>query len=234
MELPITLSWNSVLQILSYKLASPLTALSTALFLLCWFSVNQFSNPVHTILIKASYMSLWNLTAPLFLRPSKNTHTKPSVKLRILCEYPLTQHPEISIRLFPGTYIWCEILPFLKLYPQTSQCTSIFLPVFHLSPRDGYVIFDSRCLILTTVNSSSYVLVRPGFNCSWTKFKSWKNALFSQTAFKIRYNNLCIRFGIWKVRRQNQIRSKVAPKLKYPGALGENNGWDLPNWNRRS
>ena len=79
MELPITLSWNSVLQILSYKLASPLTALSTALFLLCWFSVNQFSNPVHAIRIKASYMSLWNLTALLYLRPSKTPHTEPSV-----------------------------------------------------------------------------------------------------------------------------------------------------------
>ena len=28
-------------------------------------------------------------------------------------------------------------------------------PVFHLSPRDGYVIFVSGCLILTAVNSSS-------------------------------------------------------------------------------
>ena len=151
MELPITLSWNSVLQILSYELASPLTALSTALFLLCWFSVDQFSNPVHAILIKASYMSLWNLTAPLYLRPSKDTNTKPSVK----------------------------------------------------TPDSMRISFNP-------------------------------NALFSQTAFKIRYSNLCIRFGIWKVRRLNQIRSKVAPKLKYPGTLGENNGWDLPNWNRRS
>ena len=29
-------------------------------------------------------------------------------------------------------------------------------PVFHLSPRDGYVLFVSGCLILTAVNSSSY------------------------------------------------------------------------------
>ena len=28
-------------------------------------------------------------------------------------------------------------------------------PVFHLSPRDGHVIFVSGCLILTAVNSSS-------------------------------------------------------------------------------
>ena len=29
-------------------------------------------------------------------------------------------------------------------------------PVFHLSPRDGYVLFVSGCLILTAANSSSY------------------------------------------------------------------------------
>ena len=32
-------------------------------------------------------------------------------------------------------------------------------PVFHLSPRDGHVIFVSGCLILTAVNSSSYGLL---------------------------------------------------------------------------
>ena len=32
-------------------------------------------------------------------------------------------------------------------------------PVFHLSPRDGHVIFVRGCLILTAVNSSSYGLL---------------------------------------------------------------------------
>ena len=61
-----------------------------------------------------------------------------------------------------------------------------------------------------------------------------ENAHFSQTAFKIRYNNLCIRFGTWKVRRLNQSCSKVARKAKIPAGLGEINGWAVPNWNRRS
>ena len=61
-----------------------------------------------------------------------------------------------------------------------------------------------------------------------------ENAHFGQTAYKIRYNNLCIRFGTWKVRRLNQSCSKVAPKAKIPARLVENNGWAVPNWNRRS
>ena len=61
-----------------------------------------------------------------------------------------------------------------------------------------------------------------------------ENAHFSQTAFKIRYNNLCIRFGTWKVRHLNQSCSKVARKAKIPAGLGEINGWAVPNWNRRS
>ena len=61
-----------------------------------------------------------------------------------------------------------------------------------------------------------------------------ENAHLSQTAFKIRYNNLCIRFGTWKVRRLNQSCSKVARKAKIPAGLGEINGWAVPNWNRRS
>ena len=47
-----------------------------------------------------------------------------------------------------------------------------------------------------------------------------KNAHFGQTACKIRYNNLYIRFGSWKFRRLNQSRSKVAPKSKFPAGLG--------------
>ena len=47
---------------------------------------------------------------------------------------------------------------------------------------------------------------------------------------KKRYNNLCITFGTWKVRRLNQSRSKVAPKAKFLAGLGEKNGWAVPNW----
>ena len=36
-----------------------------------------------------------------------------------------------------------------------------------------------------------------------------------------KYNNLCIRFGTWKVRRLNQSRPKVAQKAKFPAELGE-------------
>ena len=43
-----------------------------------------------------------------------------------------------------------------------------------------------------------------------------KNAHFDQTAYKKRYNNLCIRFGTWKNRRLNQSRFKVVPKAKFP------------------
>ena len=35
------------------------------------------------------------------------------------------------------------------------------------------------------------------------------DAHFGQTACKIRYNNVCITFGTWKVRRLNQSRSIV-------------------------
>ena len=38
-----------------------------------------------------------------------------------------------------------------------------------------------------------------------------KYAHFDQTAYKKRYNNLCIRFGTWTVRRLNQSRSKATP-----------------------
>ena len=56
-----------------------------------------------------------------------------------------------------------------------------------------------------------------------------KNAHFGQTACKIHYNNLCIRFGSWKVRRLNQSRSKVAPKSKFPAGLGGKNSWAAQN-----
>ena len=49
----------------------------------------------------------------------------------------------------------------------------------------------------------------------------------------MRCNNVCIRFGKWKVRRLNQSRSKVTPKAKFPAGLGEKNGWAVPNWFRR-
>ena len=48
----------------------------------------------------------------------------------------------------------------------------------------------------------------------------------------MRYSNLCIRFGTWKVRRLNRSRAKVPPKAKFPAALGEKNDWAVPNWNR--
>ena len=46
-------------------------------------------------------------------------------------------------------------------------------------------------------------------NC--TLVQKAKNAHFGWTAYKIRYNILCIRFGTWKVRRLNQSHSKVTP-----------------------
>ena len=57
-------------------------------------------------------------------------------------------------------------------------------------------------------------------NSSQKKFKKEKNAHFCQTAFKIRYNNSCIRFGTWKIRRLNQGHSKVDPKSNFPAGLG--------------
>ena len=52
-------------------------------------------------------------------------------------------------------------------------------------------------------------------NQNWSKLLVKKPK--TETACKIRYNNLCIRFGTWKVRRLNQSRSK-----------GE-----IPGWARR-
>ena len=52
---------------------------------------------------------------------------------------------------------------------------------------------------------------------------------FGQTAYKIRRNNLCIRFGTRKVRRLNQSRSKVSPKAKFPAGLDEKSGRAVPN-----
>ena len=44
-----------------------------------------------------------------------------------------------------------ETIDVLEMQNFTSQRL-----VFHLSPRDGHVIFVSECLILTAVDSSSY------------------------------------------------------------------------------
>ena len=51
-----------------------------------------------------------------------------------------------------------------------------------------------------------------------------ENAHFGQTAYKIRYKSLCIKFGTWKVRRLNQRRSKVDPKEKFLAGLGGKTG----------
>jgi len=58
------------------------------------------------------------------------------------------------------------------------------------------------------------------------------NAHFRQTAWKIHYNKLCIRFGTWKVWCLNQSHSKVTPKSKFLAGLGGKNGWAVSNWNR--
>ena len=52
-------------------------------------------------------------------------------------------------------------------------------------------------------------------NQNWSKLLVKKPK--TETACKIRYNNLCIRFGTWKVRRLNQSRSKGG----------------IPGWSRR-
>ena len=63
-------------------------------------------------------------------------------------------------------------------------------------------------------------------NCSWTKFKKRKMLISIKLhAYKIRYNNLCISFGTWKVWHLNQSRSEVAAKLKFPARLGKKNSW---------
>ena len=56
------------------------------------------------------------------------------------------------------------------------------------------------------------------------------NAQFGQTAYKICYNNLCIRFGTWTVQRLNRSHTKVDQKLKFLAELGRKNGWAVPNW----
>ena len=50
------------------------------------------------------------------------------------------------------------------------------------------------------------------------------NAHFGQNATKIRYNDLCIRFGTCKVQRLNHTLSKFIPKSKFPAKLGGKNG----------
>ena len=49
----------------------------------------------------------------------------------------------------------------------------------------------------------------------------------------MRYYNLCIKLGTWKVCRLNQSRSKVVPQSKFPARLGVKNGWAVPNWKDR-
>ena len=63
-------------------------------------------------------------------------------------------------------------------------------------------------------------------NCSWTKFKKPKMLISIKLhAYKIRYNNLCISFGTWKVWHLNQSHSEVAAKLKFRARLGKKNSW---------
>ena len=50
------------------------------------------------------------------------------------------------------------------------------------------------------------------------------NAHFGQNATKIRYNDLCIRFGTCKVQRLNHTLSKFIPKSKFLAKLGGKNG----------
>ena len=55
-------------------------------------------------------------------------------------------------------------------------------------------------------------------NCSWNKAQMAKNAHFRQTAYKIRYNNLCISFGTWKVWCQSESKLfQSCSKGKIPG-----------------
>ena len=49
----------------------------------------------------------------------------------------------------------------------------------------------------------------------------------------MRYYNLCIKLGTWKVCRLNQSRSTVVPQSKFPAGLGAKNGWAVPNWKVR-
>ena len=49
----------------------------------------------------------------------------------------------------------------------------------------------------------------------------------------MRYHNLCIRLGTWKVCRLNQSRSKVVPQSKFPAGLGAKNDSAVPNWKDR-
>ena len=72
-------------------------------------------------------------------------------------------------------------------------------------------------------------------NSSRTKFKRRKMLISVKLLTKyVMIIYLCIRFRTWKVRRLNQSRSKVAPKVKFPAGLGEQNGWAVPNWNKHS
>ena len=56
-----------------------------------------------------------------------------------------------------------------------------------------------------------------------------KKAHFGQTAYKISYNNLCIRFGTGKVWHLNQSCSKGGPKADFLAGPGEKKA--VPNGN---
>ena len=95
----------------------------------------------------------------------------------------------------------------------TNLIMSCCLSVWANCDSFRYTIIDKDGYNTTTESKYLYNLVR-----------KVKNAHFSQTAYKIRYHNLCIRFGTWKVWHLNQSRSKVTSKAKFPAGLSEKNG----------
>ena len=120
-----------------------------------------------------------------------------------------------------------------------SMRTQSYLRRFTISvfPKEGV----QECL-LGPVQTQNFPWAEPNSNRPLPKSKkpslsrpsaqpvSWKWVQFGQTAYKICYNNLCIRFGTWTVQRLNQSHTKVDQKLKFLAELGRKNGWAVPNW----
>ena len=105
---------------------------------------------------------------------------------------------------------------------------SILFLLLLLPPSGSFFFYELLIKLLSWIDSEA------DLNSSYNKIQKEKNAHFSQTIYKIHYNNFCISLSTWEVQCLNQRCSKVTLKVKFLAQPGKKNAWTIPNWNRHS